>query len=158
MNCDKEPGWHTDTWRHQSTRQTLRTCCHNCHKPTVTITGTVRAELRLVETVGFFVCKPNEAGAHACMNTHVSTHASTNTQSSTCPSVKIWPNQFGLAGVQTMQPLRGTAFTEFQLGLHIPQLKTQTASPPGKPLKLQHHIPHRDHILCARAVLRPHRT
>lgn len=28
---DKEPGWHTDIWRHQSTKQTLRTRCHNCH-------------------------------------------------------------------------------------------------------------------------------
>ncbi len=27
-----------------------------------------------------------------------------------------------------MQPLRGAPFTEFQLGLHIPSLKTQTAS------------------------------
>lgn len=40
-----------------------------------------------------------------------------------------------------MQPLRGPPFTEIQLGLHIPQLKTQTASRPGKPLKSQRHIP-----------------
>lgn len=141
MNCDKEPGWHTDTWRHQSTRRTARTHCHNCHKPTVTIVGMLTAELQCVILWGhrggfLYVSKLGRCACtreHTCSfvpaHTHMNLYTQTHTDiPSSCPCVKILPNQFGLVRVQTMQPLRGTPFTGLQLGLHIPQLKTQTAS------------------------------
>lgn len=53
------------------------------------------------------------AWTHALTGQHI--RISTDSQPSTCLSVKIWPNQFGLVRVQTMQPLRGAPFIGFSL-------------------------------------------
>lgn len=138
MNCDKEPGWHMDTWRHQSTRQTLRTRCHNCHKPTVTIVRMLTADLHVSfggDTKGVL--------AGRCTYMHERTHSftsitCTHRQSSKCPSVKIWPKFAFCSNKAAFES--PSIHWDSAWPAHSPTENT-ICLPPGKPLKSQHHIP-----------------